>query len=129
MDEVAAKSLLMAVIGGYREPAQMMDMAAFVIGEAEITGLILGVLQPVYLVIDQPMVTDLIWYVDHENGSPTNGMRLLKRLHAWADSYGPDVKRYHTVNNYVGDLETLDNMMRRSGFELVGAAYEKEAGA
>lgn len=127
VNEDAAKALLMTVIGGYREPSKMMDMAAFVTGpEGSVNGLIVGVLQPMYLVLTQAIVTDLMWYVDRDRAGVRAGADLLNALHGWADSSGYNVRRQHVVNDYVMDLGMSDRMMRHAGYRLTGLVYEKE---
>lgn len=128
VDESHAKSILWSLIGSYEDTAKPMSAAMFVTGPPEdVTGMIVGTLQPMYLVLDELVVTDNLWFVDRQKADAKAGSDLLNRLHQWAETCGQPVRKQHDVNDYLMDLAKADRMMRRSGYTLTGLRYEKEA--
>lgn len=95
--------------------------------EGEIEGFIIGVLQPLYQVLDVLEATDLFWYARPEAHGATAG-RLLRVMHKWALS-SPYVQVIRQGNSdAISDMALSGRILQRAGMRLTGNIYEKERG-
>lgn len=122
----AAKSLLFGAIGSHKPEPEIGSVPVFVSEHENLTGLIIGSFQPAYLVLDEMVVSDLIWWVDRTTAEPQDGLGLLAALHDWADQYDGPVRRVHTVNDAVMKAGVLRRMFLRMGYRESGYVFEKE---
>lgn len=122
-DQKAARALLTNAI--QRTPgSQFAAVVAPEDGGPE--GFIIGVLQPLYFVIDAVEATDLFWYAKPGAHGAT-AARLLKEMHKWAADRGAHVIRQGNTDA-VTDTTVSGAFMRRAGMRQTGAIFEKEIG-
>ncbi len=121
VDERRAKALIMQAIqrhGGTSEGATFVAVAD---NDGLVEGFIIGVLQPLYLVLDVLEATDLFWIarpVAHGATAP----RLLKAMHKWV----PDGAVIRQANNDAfTDIELSGRIFEQRGMRLTGHVYEK----
>ena len=126
IDEAVAKQTMMAAITSHKPTPEVGAMPVFVSDHDGLTGVIIGALQPSYLVLDSVTVTDLMWFVDRQVAHPGDGLGLLAALHEWADRYFAPVKQVHTVHDAVMNPAVLGRMLARQGFRKSGYVFEKE---
>jgi len=122
----AAKSLLLGAIASHKETPEIGSVPVFVSEHGDLTGMIIGSFQPAYLVLDEMVVSDLLWWVDRETAAPRDGIELLNALHEWADRFERPVRRVHTINDAVMNAQVLRRMFLRMGYRESGYVFEKE---
>ncbi len=120
INEKRAKALVMQAIqrhGGATEGSAFVAVADTGDG---LEGFIIGVLQPLYLVLDILEATDLFWITHNAHGATAT--RLLKAMHKWVPA-GAVIRQGNT--DAVSDIELSGRMMERCGMRLTGHIYEK----
>ncbi len=85
-----------------------------------IEGFIIGVLQPLYLVLDILEATDLFWITHNAHGA--TAARLLKATHKWVPA-GAVIRQAN--NDAFSDIELSGRMFEQRGMRLTGHVYEK----
>jgi hypothetical protein len=89
-----------------------------------IEAFIIGILQPIYHVMDALEATDLFWYA-RENAHAESAVRLLKQMHKWAVKC-PDVKLIrHANTNAIVDPRLSGELLKRYGMQQTGFVYER----
>ena len=120
IDEKRAKALVMQAIqrhGGAIEGSTFVAVADTGNG---LEGFIIGVLQPLYLVLDVLEATDLFWGTRDAHGA--TAARLLKAMHKWVPA-GTVIRQANT--NAVSNIELSGRLLERRGMRLTGHVYEK----
>ncbi len=82
-------------------------------------GFIIGVLQPLYLVLDILEATDLFWITREAHGA--TAARLLKAMHKWVPE-GAVIRQGN--NDAFSDIELSGRMFEQRGMRLTGHVYE-----
>ena len=129
VDDRMANAFLFNVIAEQKSgaPARLGSMAVFVTrNDGLVTGVIVGALQPLYLVLSRAVLTDLMWFSDRDTGRPGDGLGLLEALRDWALTSGLDVISEHVVTDAVEKPERVGYALLRSGFSACGAVYRKD---
>ncbi len=118
--EKRAKALVMQAIqrhGGATEGSAFVAVADTGDG---IEGFIIGVLQPLYLVLDVLEATDMFWITRDAHGA--TAARLLKAMHKWVPE-GAVIRQAN--NDAFSDIELTGRMFEQRGMRLTGHVYEK----
>ncbi len=124
IDEKRAKALVMQAIqrhGGAIEGSTFVAVADTGDG---LEGFIIGVLQPLYLVLDVLEATDMFWITRDAHGA--TAARLLKAMHKWVPA---DAVIRQANTDAVSDIELSGRIFEQRGMRLTGHVYEmtKEA--
>ena len=119
----AAKGLLIGAITSHKPTPEIGSTPVFVADHDGLTGFIIGSYQPAYMVLDEMVVSHLIWWVDHSKAQPSDGWDLMEALHEWA---GP-VRQCHAINDAVMRRGVLRRMFLQKGYRECGHLFEKEA--
>lgn len=121
-NERAAKGLLMTAM--QRAPRSQF-VAVAETGEG-VEGFVVGILQPLYFVLDAVECTDLFLHAAPGAHGAT-AARLAKALHRWAAERGAQVVRQGTTDA-ITDPKRAAAVLTRAGLTARGAIYEKELG-
>ncbi len=91
----------------------------------DVEAFIIGILQPIYHVMDVLEATDLLWYA-RDNAHAQSGARLLRAMHKWAVSC-PDVRLIRQANtNAIVDPSRSKALLKRAKMTETGFVYERE---
>jgi len=122
VDERRAKALIMQSIqrhGGVVEGSTFVAVADT--GE-RLEGFIIGVLQPMYLVLDAIEATDVFWYARPDAHGMT-ASRLLRAMHKWVPA-GALIR--HGNSDAISDADLSGRLLEQHGLRKSGGTYEKE---
>lgn len=124
MFETRARAILMNAMqrhGGDTEGSTFVAVAD--VGD-QIDGFVIGVLQPLYLVLDVLEGTDMFLIVRQKAHGDTGG-RLLRAMHKWAWA-SPYVQVVRQGNNAAfGNLRVSGRLYTQAGMKITGNVYEK----
>lgn len=91
----------------------------------EVEAFIIGILQPIYHVMDALEATDLLWYA-REGAHAKTASRLLYHMHKWAISC-PNVRLIRQANtNAIVDPGRSGALLKRAKMTETGFVYERE---
>ncbi len=119
INERRAKALVMQAIqrhGGATEGSTFVAVADAGDG---IEGFIIGILQPLYLVLDILEATDMFWITHNAHGATAT--RLLKAMHKWVPE-GAVIRQAN--NDAFSDIELSGRIFEQRGMRLTGHVYE-----
>lgn len=121
IDEKEAKALIMQSI--QRNGMQTRGGAFVAVADTgkHLEGIIIGGLQPLYLIGVRLEATDLFW-ITRENAHATTAGRLLKAFYNWVPA-GAVIRQANS--DLISDIEATGKMLQRGGMRLVGHIYEK----
>ena len=120
VEERRAKALVMQAIqrhGGSNEGSTFVAVADTGDG---LEGFIIGILQPLYLVLNILEATDMFWITRDAHGATAG--RLLKAMHKWVPE-GVIIRQANT--DAVSDIELSGRIFEQRGMRLTGHVYEK----
>jgi hypothetical protein len=125
VDEKRAKGIAMNAIQRHGLLTEGGCFVAVADGESGVEGFIIGILQPLYQVLDVLEATDLFWYA-RPNAHGATAARLLRVMHKWALS-SPHVQVIRQGNSdAISDMALSGRILQRAGMRLTGNVYEKE---
>lgn len=90
--------------------------------EGIVKGFIIGLIDMVYPVLAERMVTDLL-FVFAEDAPPRDAVTMVKRLIAWAKSAPKVIEIHLGVTDAIGDWERVGRLYKRLGFTQSGAMF------
>ena len=93
--------------------------------EGEITGLIIGMLHPIYQVGEMCTATDLFW-ITTEKASARDRVGLMLSMVDWAKSHKKVFDIVCAASAAVSDPEKVGKIMRALGFEPFGSLWRIE---
>ena len=120
-DPKRIRSVAMQAIQRHGGSTEGSSFVAVADNGSKIEGLIIGVLQPLYLVFDVLEATDICWITRKGAHASTAG-RLLKAMHKWAPP-GSVIRQGNT--DIISDIELSGRLFERHGMKLCGHIYEK----
>lgn len=120
INERRAKALVMQSIQRHGGPTEGSTFVAVADTGDGIEGFIIGILQPLYLVLDILEATDLFWITHNAHGATAT--RLLKAMHKWVPA-GVVIRQAN--NDAFTDIELSGRMFEQRGMRLTGHVYEK----
>lgn len=122
--EKRAKALLMHAVQRHGGTTEGSTFFAVMDRGEGLEGFIIGVLQPLYSVIEAMEATDLFFYT-RPGAHASTARRLMKSMHKWAGKVeGPCIIRQANSDIIVGH-ERSGPIFERSGMRRVGSIYEK----
>lgn len=125
LNEKAAKALIMNAIqrhGGTTAGSQFVAVAGNGNG---IDGFIIGILQPLYHVLEVLEATDVYW-IAREGADPTAARRLLRSMHRWAGKSEKCVKIRQGNTDIITEANRSGLILERQGMACRGNIYEKD---
>lgn len=126
IDAKVAKGLLVNAI---QRDGQMGEGGALVrVAEAEggeVAGVILSLLQRVYLIGDKLQATDLFYYTT-ERCAVRDRTALFDAMVAWAEANPRVVEIQASASDIVGDWRRVGGLYERKGFDACGGMWRKE---
>lgn len=126
MREGHAERAVFNAIAGMKEPAAPNATVVIVAdSDGGIEGAIVGVLRPLYELLEAQVASDVFWYC-RETASPRTALRLLRRFHDWAETWTGDLVFRHGVHDAISDPRRTGRVFEAQGFRKAGAIYEKE---
>lgn len=126
VDEGQGHRVVFNAIAAMREPAEPHATVVVVADGADgIEGALVGVLRPLYEVLDAQVASDLFWYCRPE-ASPRAALRLLRRFHDWAKTWPGELVLRHGVHDAISDPRRPGRVFEAQGFRQAGVIYEKE---
>lgn len=120
-NDKAAKALLTQAV--QRHPSSLFAAVAER-GDGALDGFVVGLLQPLYHVIEATEATDLFLHAKPGSHGAT-GARLLRAMHKWAAERGAHVIRQGNTDA-ITDPAASGALLRRAGMRQTGSVYEKE---
>lgn len=120
INEKRAKALVMQAIQRHGGAIEGSTFVAVADTEAGLEGFIIGVLQPLYLVLDVLEATDMFWITRDAHGA--TAARLLKAMHKWTPA-GAVIRQGN--NDAFSDIDLSGRMFEQRGMRLTGHVYEK----
>lgn len=124
VNEKRAKALVMQAVQRHGGTIEGSTFVAVADAGDRLEGVIVGILQPLYLVLDILEATDLFWITREAHGA--TAARLLKAMHKWVPA-GAVIRQANT--DAVSDIELSGRIFEQRGMRLTGHVYEmtKEA--
>lgn len=93
--------------------------------EGVVEGIMVGILDSVYPVFRELMVTDLL-FVFSEQAPARDARDMIRALIQWAESNPKVIEIHLGVTSAVGDWERTGKLYERLGLERCGAMYRRE---
>lgn len=122
--EKICKQTLMGLVqrhNGGQKGAGGGFVAVAALEDGQLEGVIVGLLQPFYLVCDRLEATDLFWYA-RPGAHALTGARLLRAWLKWVP-VGAIIRQGNT--DATGSAEVSGRILERAGFRQVGKIYER----
>lgn len=96
--------------------------------DGEVSGMLVGILQPVLHVGTAFSATDLFWLTD-ERASPYDSAKLMLSFHGWAKAHPKCIEIVCGATGAMGEWEKAGGMLERMGLSRFGGLYRMEAAA
>lgn len=93
--------------------------------DEQVEGLMIGILDQVYPVLKDLMVTDLL-FVFSERADPRDAREMIRQLIAWGEQNPKVVEIHLGVTDAIGDWERTGKLYERLGLERSGAMFRRE---
>lgn len=124
MDDKAAKALIMNAIQRHGGTTAGSSFVAVADNGEGIEGFIIGILQPLYQVLDVLEATDLFW-IAREGADASTAVRLVSAMHIWATK-APKLALIRQGNSdIITDPARSGRILQRRGMRKAGHIYEK----
>ena len=125
LQEKAAKALLVNAIQRHGGDTVGSTFLAVAEGEDGLEGFILGLLQPLYFVLDALEASDLFW-IARPGADARTASRLLRAMHVWAEQAPRLGLIRQGTTDAVSDHRLSGRLLRRHGMAQRGLIFEKD---
>lgn len=125
LNEKASKAMIVNAIQRHGQQGAGGQFVAVADNGVRLEGFIIGLLQPLYLVLDALEATDLFW-ITSPGAQAATAKRLVKAMHKWGRENPDVVKIQQGTTNVISDHRLSGRILKGTGMSVSGAIYEKE---